>query len=435
MNQLFSGEQWKFVFLYLDDLLIVSQSAAEHQEHIKKVLAQLHKAGLKLKPSKCRFAHTGAGYLGHTLTAEGVVPNDQKVQAVKEFPQPTCSKEVRSFLGLVNFYRRHVPNLAVFARPLTALTRKDKITGQTVPFVWDTDCDLAFNKIKEMLVSAPMLHPPDLSRPFYLWTDASAKGFGALLEQCADDGKRYPITYASQQTNAAEAKYAPTELEVAALVYAMEHFEVYVLGNHTTVYTDHQALVTAFLSHMKNLTKGLLARWYLRISRFLPLLKLECKPGATNVVADALVRAPVMRVETTQPAVQLVMEEQRQDGELARLIAYLDDESLPSDPSEAKEVVNQSQKGYYLIDGVLYYEGTDMPDRRRLVVPSHLRDRVIDEHHDSVFAGNFAAKKIAQRISQYFYWRGLKSQVYKKCKSCVTCASVRGQGHQGRPLW
>ena len=92
MNQLFSGEQWKFVFVYLDDLLIVLQSAAEHQEHIKKVLAQLHKAGLRLKPSKCRFAHTGADYLGHTLTAEGVVPNDQKVQAVKEFPQPTCSK-------------------------------------------------------------------------------------------------------------------------------------------------------------------------------------------------------------------------------------------------------------------------------------------------------------------------------------------------------
>ena len=114
--------------------------------------------------------------------------------------------------------------------------------------MWDTDCDLAFNKI-ELLVSAPMLH---LSMPFYLWTDASAKGFGALLEQCADDGKRYPIAYASQQTNAAEVKYAPTELEIAALVYAVEYFEVYLLGSQTTVYTNHQALVTAFPSHMKS---------------------------------------------------------------------------------------------------------------------------------------------------------------------------------------
>ena len=99
--------------------------------------------------------------------------------------------------------------------------------------------------------------------------------------------------YASHQTNAAEAKYAPTELEAAALVYTVEHFEVYILGNQTTVFTDHQALVSAFLSHMKSQTKGILVRCYLRISRFLPTLKIEFKPGATNVIADALSRAPV----------------------------------------------------------------------------------------------------------------------------------------------
>ena len=192
------------------------------------------------------------------MTQEGVTPNEQKIHAVKQFPKPTCCKEVQSFLGLVNFYRRHVPNLAVIARPLTALTRKDKSSGQSVPFVWDENCEAAFSKIKELLVSAPLLRPPDLSKHFYLWTDASCKGFGAVLEQCGDDGKRYPIAYASRQTNPAEAKYAPTELEVAALVYAVEHFEVYLLGNETTIYTDHQALVSAFLSHMKSQTKGIL---------------------------------------------------------------------------------------------------------------------------------------------------------------------------------
>ena len=85
------------------------------------------------------------------------------------------------------------------------------------------------------------------------------------------------------------------------------------------------------------------------------------------------------------------------------------------------------------MDGVLYYEGSDAPDRRRLVVPSHLRDKVIKEHHDLVFAGQFAAKRMAQRISHYFYWAGMKNQVYKKCESCVTCVSARGQGHRGRP--
>ena len=108
-----------------------------------------------------------------------------------------------------------------------------------------------------------MLHPPDLTKPFYLWTDASEKGFGALLEQEDSDGRRHPVAYASRQMNPAEAKYAPTGLEVAALVYAVEHFEVYLLGSQFTVYTDHQFLVSAFITHMKSQFRGLLAQWYL----------------------------------------------------------------------------------------------------------------------------------------------------------------------------
>ena len=143
--------------MYLDGLLIVSQMVQEHLEHVKKVLTKLQQASLKLKPSKCSFAQQQVEYLGHTLTPDRVSPNENKVQAVKQFSKATCGKEVQSFLGLVNFYRRHVPNLAVTSRLLTALTRKDKSSGQAVPFVWDEDCEVAFNKIKELLVSAPLL--------------------------------------------------------------------------------------------------------------------------------------------------------------------------------------------------------------------------------------------------------------------------------------
>ena len=204
MNQLFTGPKWQFLFVYLDDLLIVSQSYEEHLEHIKQVLRQLEESGLRLQPEKCSFAQTEVEYLGHTLSPDGVRPNDCKVKAVKEFPRPTSSREVKGFLGLVNFYRRHLPNLAAVTRPLTALTRKDKSTGATVPFVWSDQCELAFQDVKRMLVSAPLLRPPDLTKPFYLWTDASEKGFGALLEQDGSDGRRYPIAYTSRQTNPAE---------------------------------------------------------------------------------------------------------------------------------------------------------------------------------------------------------------------------------------
>ena len=144
MSQLFNGREWDFLFIYLDDLLIVSKSMSEHLEHLEKVLNRLMEVGLKLKPGKCTFAQEQVDYLGHTLSAEGVRPNRAKVVAVRDFPKPKSSKEVKSFLGLVNFYRRHLPNFAVIARPLTALTRQDKESKKTVPFVWNDKCEAAF---------------------------------------------------------------------------------------------------------------------------------------------------------------------------------------------------------------------------------------------------------------------------------------------------
>ena len=153
-----------------------------------------------------------------------------------------------------------------------------------MPFQWSEACQQAFKEIKKCLLTAPVLRPPDLAKPFFLWVDARAVGFGAVLEQETEDGKTAPIAFASRPTSPAEQKFAATELEVAGLVFALEHFEVYVLGNPVTVYTDHQALVKSYLPYLKSQTKGILARWYLRFTTFLPTVKLEYKPGKTNVV-------------------------------------------------------------------------------------------------------------------------------------------------------
>ena len=448
IDTLFDSKEWPFVFTYLDDILVASSSIAEHKEHVSRVLKKLADTGLRLTPEKCCFASTEIEYLGHTLTTAGVKPNDAKVTAITEFPQPKDVTSLKRFLGMLNFYRKHIKDLASVAVPLTALTRKDKTTGTTVKFEWSADCDQAFSILKQKLSTAPLLQPPDLAKPFYVWSDASITGFGAVLEQLDNQGQRHPIAYASRQTSAAEKKYAPTELEVAALVFAVESFEVYLLGNPFTIYTDHQALVSAFLVHLKSQTRGLLARWYLRLSKFLPQMKLEYKPGSTNVVADTLSRAPVeseARVlqvqeeivsseeETGTTTLQQVQREQKKDVELRKIFDFVTTKSLPDDPREANVVMNMAKKGFYVVDGILYYEGPDMPGHRRIVVPTHLKQKILDEHHDLPFAGHFAVKKLSQRISQYFYWNGLKSDVYKKCSSCVSCASVQGQGDRGRP--
>ena len=120
-------------------------------------------------------------------------------------------------------------------------------------------CEKAFRELKEKLVSASVLCPPDLSKQFFLWTDASLLGFKAVLEQLDEEGQRHLIAYASMQTNDVEQKYAPTQLEVAAIVYSVEHFKVYLLGQPFTVYTDHQPLMSTFIVHLKSETRGILA--------------------------------------------------------------------------------------------------------------------------------------------------------------------------------
>ena len=249
-----------------------------------------------------------------------------------------------------------------------------------------------------------------------MWTDASQGGFGAVLEQMDEDSQRYPIAYASRQTNQAEMKYAPTQLEVAAIVFTVEHFEVYLLGNVFTVFTDHQALVSAFLVHFESQSRGLLARWYLRLSRFLPLMTLKYKPGLSNSAADSLSRVPLSNgqateqnsillhvMEDTTTGMELVQWQQRQDSDLAKLIDYLKNGKLPLSSGEAQRVIVQGKKGYYVVDDILYYESSEVPGRRRLVVPKHLQERIIDEHYDSCFSGHFAPRRMKQRVSQYYH--------------------------------
>ena len=126
------------------------------------------------------------------------------------------------------------------------------------------------------------------------------------------------------------------------------------------------------------------------------------------------------------PVIKKIQEQQCSDIEVKQLLDYVDKKKLPDDTTAAKRVINQGHKGYYVIDGILYHEDAMMPSRRRLVVPTQLRDQVLMENHDAMYAGHFAAKKMYGKVSQYYFWPGVKGDIYKKCSNCVTCASVQG---------
>ena len=232
--------------VYIDDILIFSESVEEHLVHLSQIFRRIESFGLKLHPKKSSLGH--AEVLFHVVSAKGIHPDPAKIRAVKEFPVPTNVRSLRGFLGLASYYRRFVPNFARIAGPLHMLTRSD------MAFVWTASCQEAFERLKSMLTSPPVLSYPDFSEPFQLHTDASGEGLGAVLEQTSD-GVGHPVAFASRTLSKPEQRYGITELETLGVVWGLRHFRAYLYGHRVTVLTDHESMLNS--RH----PSGKLARW------------------------------------------------------------------------------------------------------------------------------------------------------------------------------
>ena len=167
MDKVFTDVTWKFVLVYIDDIIIYSKTYEEHQEHLKIVFTLLINAGLKINLEKCNFFKTRLAFLGHVITVEGIAPDPSKIEKVKHYPVPQNKTNVRAFLGLASYYRRFVKGFATIAKPLHNLTKRSEI------FKWRSEHQCAFNSLKEHLTSAPIMTYPDFSKKFILATDAS----------------------------------------------------------------------------------------------------------------------------------------------------------------------------------------------------------------------------------------------------------------------
>jgi hypothetical protein len=177
MNKVFMDELDQFVVVFIDDILIYSKSAEEHEQHLRVVLEKLRSHQLYAKFSKCEFWLQRVSFLGHVLTAEGVEVDPEKVKAVADWKQPTTTTEVRSFLGLAGYYRRFIEGFSKIAKPMTELTRKDKA------FVWSEACEKSFQELKKRLTTAPVLTLPDNHKNFVIYCEASRQGRGCVLMQ------------------------------------------------------------------------------------------------------------------------------------------------------------------------------------------------------------------------------------------------------------
>lgn len=255
MATVFRGLTFQNVMVYIDDIVVYSQTWNDHMKHLKQIFDRLKEANLKLHPGKCKFGLRKILYLGHVMSREGIEVDKKKVELVERYPTPKNQKELRSFLGLAVYYRKFVSNFSKIATPLHRLLKKD------MEYTWDSDCEEAFSLLKAALTSAPVLRFPDMNKPFILNTDGSTTALGHILSQEDEKGIEHPICFGGRSLSKHEKQYSVSEIECAALISAVREFHVYLANNKFIVYTDHLSL--KLIHDIRTSSSGRLLRWSL----------------------------------------------------------------------------------------------------------------------------------------------------------------------------
>ena len=288
---------FQILLVYLDDIIVYSNTFDEHIERLDRVFTRLQEHGLKLKPEKCKFLQHKVTYVGNQISSDGITTDPDKTRAVSEWKPPTTVKELRLFLGFCSYYRRFVKDFARIAGPLHQLVNNClhelKVEKKlNVPFMkrWNSECQTAFDALKTKLTHAPVLGFADYNKPFIVETDASHVGLGAVLSQ-DQDGQRKVIAYASRRLRPSEKNprnYSSMKLELLALKWAVtEKFRTYLLGSKFEVFTDNNPLkyllTTAKLGALEQ-------RWAAQLALF--DFTINYRSGRSNTNADALSRQP-----------------------------------------------------------------------------------------------------------------------------------------------
>lgn len=445
MNNIFKDYLGKFVVVYLDDILIFSDTPEEHMRHLELVLQRLREHKLYAQLPKCDFGLSELKFLGHMVGAFGVKPDPAKVKVVQEWPEPTNAAELRSFLGLAQYFRKFIQGYAQTVHCLYDLLKTNAV------FNFSSKHKDAFEQVKYSLAHAPVLQAPNFGTPFELWTDASTHGIGAVLMQ---DG--HPVAYESRKLSSAEFNYTTTEQELLAVVHSLKVFRPYIQSRFTTqIFTDHRAL--EWLLSKQDVSRRE-ARWLEEISRY--HLKLSYIPGRTNV-ADPVSRVPALQyinagwlTAITRAMAQrdeILRQEQSMEvdvvnGDVVPTSTHhcdVEHSQPPNDPDTAieatasellshitkwyaeddwfKKLSNLSRNNVSLDHTGLYYR--DSAKGRQLVIPNHqeLRTAIIREHHDPPYAGHRGRKATEHLVQRLYWWPGLQQDVHNYVDTCVGC--------------
>ncbi|KAI2654711.1 Transposon Tf2-6 polyprotein [Labeo rohita] len=392
INEVFRDMLNRFVIVYIDDILIFSNSLHEHVNHVRAVLQRLISHHLYAKEEKCEFHQDKISFLGYHISSEGVAMDEKKVNAVLNWPRPTTLKELQRFLGFANFYRRFIRHFSAVAAPLSAMVKKG-----TSRLTWTQPAFQAFDDLRHRFTTAPILHHPDPERPFIVEVDASSTGVGAVLSQRqGEPGKTFPCAYYSHKLTPAERNYDVGNRELLAIKLALEEWRHWLEGakHPFMVLTDHKNL--EYLRSAKLLNHRQ-ARWSLFFTRF--DFQVTYRPGSQNTKADALSRiheseTPISSSETILPSSVIV-------ASVVWDILTEIQEAQTQDPTPA-----------------------ECPDNRTYV-PPELRSRVLTEIHSAPSSGHPGIEATLHLVSNRFWWPSLRSDTINHIRGCSVCNTTK----------
>jgi len=429
------------VLTYLDDVLIHSPDYSTHLQDLTQCLTRLKQFGLKVNLKKCAFAAEKISYLGFTLTPQGVLPGQEKLTAVAQFPEPNTVKQIREFTGLANYFRHMIPNYALIAGHLSALTRKDtEWKGGPLP----EKAHQAFKSLQKALCQAPILAFPRPDRPMTLATDASTGdkdhpgGLGAVLTQTDEDGQERVIAYASRTLKEHEKNYGAYLLELAAASWGIDHFSVYLAGRRFRLLTDHKPLTGLNTRQTKTLN-----RLQQQLSEFDFII--EYREGTLNQVPDALSRNPIDEIDSTHTpdpettplgiTTSHLRKCQSADPQCALVIAFLEQGLLPDEP-KAANWTRRLAAHCLLEDTILHF----YPDQRThrtgvplLWVPQIYQRMLLKAAHCHRFAGHGGQAKTLARLRSKYFWPGIAAHADTFVKQCPECQKAKLPSKRSKP--
>lgn len=414
------------VIVYMDDILIFTETLDEHRRVVKRVLDILRQNNLYLKAEKCEFEKTKVEYLG-LIISEGKIEMDPvKVEGVSKWPEPCTVKEVQSFLGFVNFYRRFIKDFAHIARPLHDLTRKD------TSWHWGPEELESFEKLKQAVTSSPILVFPDDHKPFKVEADSSNYATGAVLSQIGEDEKWHPVAFLSKSLSEVERNYDIHDKEMLAIIRALDEWRHFLEGAEHTfeIWTDHKNL--EYFMTAKKLNRRQ-ARWSLFLAQF--DFTLHHRPGKSSGKPDALSRRPdhgkgendnedvvllkpsLFRIQALKQGHLLITGEEKSLLKKIRDAKDLDD-------SVVKAVEELRQSGVRKVDGHEWAEEQGLIlFRGKVYVPKDidLRRQIVEAHHDSQVAGHPGRWKTLELVSRNYWWPGISRFIASYVKGCDRC--------------